>query len=314
MNRTVFGVDTVMLAGVAALAGAVAVAAVPGVVPAGLAEGLSSTVRGLVFVLAGATGLLGLWAVYRGSDGTASGSVELPATPAERERRREGQVRIVGRSIDDLLERIATPDGQATTVDRLIDQGRVQDAVRETAVDVLVDTRGYSRREARDSVDAGAWTDRPRAAAFLGGDATNLPLEVRIRDWLSGEPFERQVRAAVDELADMAGVETGSGMAPEPVDLKTTETGRPGGSGVPTADARETDLAAEEGSGPGDGTSDGDDDARSPEDVVAPGGRVVPPDAGTDGDPTARESADGGDREGTDAPEVERSAAREGSR
>lgn len=316
MKRTLFGVDLVMLVGVVALAGAVAVAAVPGVVPSGLVEAVSGTVRGLVFVLAAAVGLLGLWTVYRGKSVRDEPPVELPATPAERERRREGEVRIVGRSIDDLLDRIASPEGQATKVDRLIDQGRIRDAVRETAVSVLVDTRGYSRPEARDHVESGNWTDRPRAAAFLGGGTADLPLEVRIRDWLSGEPFERQVRAAVEELADLAGVETGSGMAPEPVDLATSGTGpapdQGAGGGVPRADARESGAAGEDPD-----PVETDDYSMPPGDAIGPEGRMIPPDAGPAGDgdgPPGRATGDTGDGVEADAPETEPSAAREGSR
>ncbi|MUV50741.1 hypothetical protein GJ630_14085, partial [Haloarcula sp. CBA1122] len=53
---------------------------------------------------------------------------------------------------------------------------------------------------ARD-VRTGSWTDDRRAAAFLGGpDAPDPPIEMQLRDWASGEGFDRKVEAAATEI------------------------------------------------------------------------------------------------------------------
>jgi len=313
-DREVFGVDLAMLVGVCSVVGAALVVAAPWLVPPAALEGVLVLLanEATVVLLAVVAGLLGLRTVYRGEPRSDEAEIELPPPPAERERRREGGVRTAGQSLDELLDRIADPERESRGIDRLIDKGQVRDQVRATAVDVLVDTGGYTPEVAGEHLDRGTWTDRPRAAAFLGD--RSLPLEVRIVDWFSGEAFERQVRAAVEELADLAGVETGSGMAPEPVAVEGgvlagtpwDSTGETAGSaGRPTEDAR---SAADPGAGTG------------PEPTA---GTAVAGDGGADADGVSPAGIDAtgvdaaGSAEETDAPtvtEAERTAAKEGSR
>lgn len=313
MNRQVQGVDLVMVVGGLAMFGAVAIVAVPSLVPTSVVALFAPVANGAVVgLLALVAAGLGLRTVYRGRSRSHDPAVSLPATPAERERRREGEVRTAGRDVDDLLA-VIEGDKNRNRVDRLINQSQVRDAARKTAVAVLADAKGHDHREALDRINRGNWTDRPRAAAFLGDEAPDPPLEVRIRDWLSGETFERRVRVTVDELADVAGVETGSGVVPEP--LQSSDEGgvrspvgyrEPEEAGdLPTADAREADREE------GDGDVDPDPDAWLDDsaDVAYGYGGGATTDAGRVLD--VEEEPDGVD--GT-AAEAEPSTATEGSR
>lgn len=79
--------------------------------------------------------------------------------------------------------------------------------LRQYVTTLLVRERELTREEARDAVDAGRWTDRDPAAAYLSrSDQKRAPLRIRLRAWWDDEPldqwwFERTV-PAVAELAE----------------------------------------------------------------------------------------------------------------
>lgn len=78
--------------------------------------------------------------------------------------------------------------------------------IRETAIAVIAAAENCEPSEAARRIDAGTWTDDPRAAAFLGG-ARYAPLRVRIRDWASGDGYERWATHAVAEIEALAAGE-----------------------------------------------------------------------------------------------------------
>jgi hypothetical protein len=213
----------VALVGVVSLLLAVGMAFLPGLVPTGPLEALfgsSALVLSSVWVVAIA--LAGM-TVYRAlEDDHARPSVSLPTLPSDADPDRS-EVDTAGDRVD---ARLAKVRGDATVKSRVeiaISKKRVRERVRELAVDVITDTESCSGRTAHEKLDRGIWTDRPRARVFLGGpDVPDLPLGTRIRDWASGEAFERQVRAALEELAEMAGVDAGESLAPDPVGLDET--------------------------------------------------------------------------------------------
>ena len=198
-------------AGVLALLAAVAV-----VIPA--ATGTTwprlrpETVRSLrqfALLLAAFVGIFGLYVAYHRDvgDGPAdpgSESIELPASNPERA---QGPTRdAVGDRLDDQLERIGglvdDADGKAYTA------YKIRRSLRGLTVRVVSSAADCSTERAREHVDRGTWTDDVRAAAFVGGDsAPSRPLTVRVRDWASGDAFDRQVTATVEELAALAGVD-----------------------------------------------------------------------------------------------------------
>lgn len=78
--------------------------------------------------------------------------------------------------------------------------------IRETAIAVIAAAENCEPSEAAQRIDGGTWTDDSRAAAFLGG-ARYAPLRVRIRDWASGDGYERWATHAVAEIEALAAGE-----------------------------------------------------------------------------------------------------------
>jgi hypothetical protein len=91
--------------------------------------------------------------------------------------------------------------------------------LRGAVVETLSDVRRIDRAEAERLVNTGRWTDSRRAGAFLSGvpgrgsdgvRPPTLPLGTRVRDWLSGEAFDRNVAATVAELVALREPRGGS--------------------------------------------------------------------------------------------------------
>lgn len=202
--------------GLAALAGAVLVVTVPSVLPA-VDSGTTESVQVIASVSAAAVGLFGLYTVVRTQDSslppvkgsqprepyqdgdTDAESTELLGELLEPEGTQADPIDTVGDDIDDLLARI---DGRVDPYDGLEASyaAEIRDRLREAARQVLVET-DVSPEAAARAVRTGSWTDDRRAAAFLGGpDAPDPPIEMQLRDWASGEGFDRKVAAVTAEI------------------------------------------------------------------------------------------------------------------
>lgn len=194
--------ERLSLLGTAALVGALVVAAVP--LPAGVRESVAPVV-GETTVFAAA--LLAAVAVGRATVADSGPPDPEPERDAVRlDSRADGDAtepRPPGEDLQRALERIAT----ASTARRR-ERKRVRHSLHELAVAVVADSEGIPRSAAAERVADGTWTDRRRAAVLLGEDVRPLGPTVRLLDWASGRPFERQVTAAVVEIADRAGAET----------------------------------------------------------------------------------------------------------
>jgi len=121
------------------------------------------------------------------------------------ERAHYDEVRTAGREVDRALG-IDSDDHSASDVSAMRRDAR--NRVRAIAVDVVADYENCGREAAARRIADGTWTDDRRAAAFLAG-ADHAPLGVRIRDWASGERFERWATRAVAEIEARAGGATG---------------------------------------------------------------------------------------------------------
>lgn len=119
-------------------------------------------------------------------------------------------VDLVGGDIDEAFDALAA-DNQ-TTWSRLNAERVLQAELRRAAVGALT-ARGEDRETAEATIDAGGWTDDPRAAAFLG--TADLPLWMRVRDWASGEATRRRAEAAAEALADLTDLASDAGAVPE---------------------------------------------------------------------------------------------------
>lgn len=183
---------------------AVALAVVFGLGGPGFAETVSTVIwpeRLFVYAFANFAAVLVVWTLWRSltSGDRDDGDVALPAPGAEAGPGED----VVGRDVDEQLSRLADPRDEIKGWQHV----DVERAVRSVAVDVLRRDAGYEVDDLSAALEAGTWTDDPRAAAYLGDDV-ELPIRLRVIDWASGDPYRRRVDAAVAELAAIADVET----------------------------------------------------------------------------------------------------------
>lgn len=187
---------TVALVGGASLTLALGVAFLPWLFPAAMFRPLSGVVASpAVVALVGAVaGLLGLRAFRESAlPGQETGS-DRWRPPQSPERAYYDEYRIAGSEVDAAFD---VDPVEASDLDALRRTARGR--IRETAVSVIAADESIEREDAARRIVDGSWTDDPRAAAFLGG-RHHAPLRTRIRDWASGERFERWATCAVAEI------------------------------------------------------------------------------------------------------------------
>lgn len=188
-------------AGVAALAAAVVVATFPSLLPLPASNDAVRQIRSVAPILGAVVGALGIYGLYDRHDAIdweSDETVELPAASHETTQGREQLV--VGSDIDDLLESI---DGRVDPYNGLEASyaADIRRELRESAERVLVDSAGVSAATASQALADGRWTDDQRAASFLGDETVAEPsLSIQLRDWASGESFDRKVEATVDAI------------------------------------------------------------------------------------------------------------------
>ncbi|MFC6973993.1 hypothetical protein ACFQL1_03815 [Halomicroarcula sp. GCM10025709] len=188
-------------AGLAALAAAAVVATFPGLVETVAAADAVRQLRGaapLLGAVVGALGLYGLYDRHESPEYASDETVELPAANPESTQGTEQTV--VGADIDELLESI---DGRVDPYNGLEASyaADIRRELRETAKRVIVDSTGVPDATAAAAIDEGTWTDDQRAASFLGNETVAEPsLGVQLRDWASGEAFDRRVNATLDAI------------------------------------------------------------------------------------------------------------------
>lgn len=188
--------------GGASLLLAVGVAFVPWLFPAALFRPLSALVASptSIIVVAGAVGLLGVQAFRESATSASDGEegderrADHLTFPKEPERAHYEEYRTTGHEIDSVFD--ADPDDTRELGSR---RRKAESRIRRTAITVVAEVERIDDEEAAERINAGTWTDDPRAAAFLGGRRL-APLRVRIRDWASGERFERWASHAVEEI------------------------------------------------------------------------------------------------------------------
>ncbi|EMA01083.1 hypothetical protein SAMN05443574_101516 [Haloarcula vallismortis] len=204
------------LLGLAALAGAVFVVTFPSVLP-DVGSGTAGRLQLGASVSAAAVGLFGLYTVVRTQDSALppvrgrqppepyhddadSKPTELLDELLEPEGTESAAGELVGDDVDELLAKI---DGRVDPYNGLEASyaSEIRDRLREAARQVLIETAEMSTEAAAREVRTGSWTDDRRAMAFLGGpDAPDPPIEMQLRDWASGEGFDRKVEAAAAEI------------------------------------------------------------------------------------------------------------------
>lgn len=86
---------------------------------------------------------------------------------------------------------------------------RFNERLRQLAVQVLVDAKGFSREEAHDQLDDGTWTNNRTAASFFSPDIDPPAEDVMGAVVGIDSMYERQAHNAVVELKDIAGLTVG---------------------------------------------------------------------------------------------------------
>ncbi|NEU58201.1 hypothetical protein [Halorussus sp. MSC15.2] len=204
--------QTLAVVGGVSLAFALGVAFLPWLFPPGVFRPISTVVASPISILlfGVAAGLLGANAFRESATGASSGDSESGPHAVGFDRRTRDRVpergyydehRTTGETVDSVLG--ANPD---ETDDLYARRRNVRGRIRETAISVVADAERIDSETAADRISAGSWTDDPRAAAFLGGRHL-APLRTRIRDWASGERFERWATRAVAEIETIEGGE-----------------------------------------------------------------------------------------------------------
>ncbi|NHN61517.1 MULTISPECIES: hypothetical protein [Halorussus] len=189
---------TLRILGGGALALALGVAFLPRLFPAAVFRPLSALVASpaAILLFGAAAGLLGVQAVRASATGAVDDADRAdrwtPTRPPERAYYDE--YRTAGDDVDAVFD-VAPDEADNFASGRR----KAHKRILQTAISVVADVEGVDRDTAADLVGSGAWTDDPRAAAFLGR-RNYAPLRIRIRDWASGEHFERWADRAVAEI------------------------------------------------------------------------------------------------------------------
>lgn len=153
----------------------------------------------VVLAVAGVTGLLTLAShAVRSMGGDA-------AEPADRTGLTDAastRLGAEGWTLTDPIDEAVEPPEIGTNTYHLTARGKTRRSARNRARRLAIETvssvEGRSREAAANRVRDGAWTDDPRAAAFVG--SPRLPLRIRFVDWLTGAGYRRGLEATLDEL------------------------------------------------------------------------------------------------------------------
>jgi hypothetical protein len=201
----------------------------------------------IVVLVTLAGGVYGLLHLYRTG---SSESTRNPLVGLAPERAHYGNHTVAGEGIDESVEAVGgeLPESKAKDWWTYREKKDVQSALETVSVRVLASEHDVSEAAAQRLVDSGEWTRDPRAAAFLGSDAPELPLKLQFWDWLSGEAYQRRVEATVDEIARHAGVgalddDESAGRTAADSALPVHETPEAERIAVAAADLADADLA-----------------------------------------------------------------------
>jgi hypothetical protein len=197
---------TLAVVGGSSLALAIAVAFLPWLFPAAVFRPISAVVASPVaIVLVGiAAGLLGAQALRQTASDAAVGKRahrRADASDSERwtperapEKAYYDEYRTTGSQIDSVFE---LEPGESSN--RPARERTARQRIRRIAISVVAADENVSEAAAAERIADGTWTDDPRAAALVGGHHL-APLRTRIRDWASGERFERWATHALAEI------------------------------------------------------------------------------------------------------------------
>ena len=154
-------------------------------------------------VLLGLVALLAVFTLARGVSGReqANPPSALYTTEQQTSLFDSYDYEVVGAALDSRLEAaMAYDDGDRSKRERA--RNDVETELRALATANYMERTGCEESVASERVEAGEWTDDPRAAAFLAGDTgPTTPLRLWLLDLLTGrDTFERGVEHTIDVI------------------------------------------------------------------------------------------------------------------
>ncbi|QSX00158.1 DUF7269 family protein [Haloterrigena alkaliphila] len=107
----------------------------------------------------------------------------------------------VGGTIDDRIALATAYDDEPRDV-REAARERLLESLRPIAATAYANRAGVADEEATAAIEAGTWTDEPRAAAFLAGsEGPSTPLWLWLLDLLrTADPFVAHLETTIDEI------------------------------------------------------------------------------------------------------------------
>lgn len=112
----------------------------------------------------------------------------------------------IGSDVERSLTSLETANMQSFRYDTFAARQDLRSELQAVVVDALL-ARGVDPWSAREQVRTGAWTADPRAATFLGEDAPQPPLRLRVIDWAHGVGQRRQAEHAITAVAALVTAE-----------------------------------------------------------------------------------------------------------
>ncbi|QLG49486.1 DUF7269 family protein [Natrinema halophilum] len=163
----------------------------------------SAVVLALILVLVLLAPTLGITGRLRSSSTTSLiGEADESATGRPRlDTEATADYPIVGDPFDRRIELARAYDDRPRST-REEARERLVESLRPIAATAYANRAGLTEPSAMAAIEAGTWTDDPRAAAFLGGDeGPSTPLWLWLVDLVStADPFVRSLERTIDEI------------------------------------------------------------------------------------------------------------------
>ena len=206
----------------------------------------------LLVVFAPTLGLTGRLRPSRPSPLVAEASA-TGSRPSSDDRSPSGRTDVVGAAIAEQIRLATAYDSEPRDV-REDARRRLLESLRPIAATAYGNRAGVTADEAMAAIEAGTWTDDPRAAAFLAAPAgPSMPLWLWLLDLVrTADPFRRHLEGTLEEIerlqssATVTRSNTESGTEAE-TETETDESVAATETDRETETERETDTAANAG-------------------------------------------------------------------
>lgn len=156
-----------------------------------------------------------------------------------------GQETVVGALTDERVT-VATAYDRAPRSSREAAREDLLESLRPIAATAYANRAGIPEDDAMAAIEAGTWTDDPRAAAFLASaDGPSIPLWLWVVDLVTtAAPFDRHLERTIDELERLQSAATVPGPSRRPTDESTGETDANGSTSTTDTNGSSAEVSA----------------------------------------------------------------------